>query len=151
MNSDILNRSELHKFIKYCLVGGINTILTLGIIFIAKSLLGINPYISNIIGYIAGVCNSFMWNKRWVFHSSGGMRREAITFLCGFGICYALQFIIVWTLTQSSFGDNEYHLPVLTITGYGIATILGNIIYTIANFLYNRLITFKNCKKPQMS
>lgn len=139
----ISDSKELFRFVKYCMVGVLNTLLCLGVIFLCKSILGINPYVSNAIGYIAGVINSFLWNKKWVFKSDGGMGREAIIFVCGFGICYILQFAVVWVLNQSSFGEMEFDFWVFTLTGYGIATILGNIVYTIANFIYNRLITFR--------
>lgn len=141
-----LRRSELDKFIKYCMVGVLNTLITLGVIFIAKSLIGLNPYVSNILGYGAGLANSFLWNRRWVFRSTGRMRREALVFLGGFAVCYTLQFMLVWALTQSTFGELQLSISVFTITGYGIATLLGNVLYTVANFLYNRLITFKGHK-----
>lgn len=102
-----------------------------------------NPYVSNILGYVVGVINSFLWNKKWVFNSRGGMAREAFKFLCGFGICYALQFAVVWSLNQSSFGAIELDIWVFTLSGYGIATLIGNVVYTVANFFYNRIVTFR--------
>lgn len=133
---------EVLRFAKYCTVGVLNTLLCLGVIFICKSLLELNPYVSNALGYTAGVINSFLWNRKWVFNSNGHVFNEAIKFLCGFGICYGLQFIVVWGLNQSSFGDLLIELWVFTISGYGIATLIGNVVYTIANYAYNRLITF---------
>ena len=32
----------------------------------------------------------------------------------------------------------------IVISGYGIATVLGNVVYTLANFVYNRTVTFRN-------
>lgn len=140
---NIEGRAEMFRFMKYCAVGVLNTLLCLGVIFICKSLLGFNPYVSNAVGYIAGVINSFLWNKKWVFRSDGGMGKEAIVFVVGFAICYALQFLVVWGLNQSSFGEIEVGIWVFTLSGYGIATIIGNVVYTVANFLYNRLVTFR--------
>lgn len=136
-------RREMLRFIKYCTVGALNTLLTLGVIFVCKSVLEINPYVSNALGYIVGVLNSFLWNKKWVFKSHGRTSREAVKFLAGFGVCYVLQFITVWCLNQSSFGDIELQLAVFTLSGYGLATLIGNVVYTVANFIYNRLVTFK--------
>ena len=51
---------------KYVIVGCMNTAITLGVIFVCKSLLDVNPYLSNALGYIAGLINSFIWNKNWV-------------------------------------------------------------------------------------
>lgn len=132
-------------FVRYCLVGVLNTLVTLGVIFVCKSILDINPYVANAAGYVAGVTNSFLWNRAWVFHSHGAMTGEALRFLIGFGICYTLQLGLVWLLSHGAFGSAEF--PVLglwTISGYGIATLAGNVLYTICNFAYNRLVTFRS-------
>ena len=84
-------KKTLIQFLKYGFVGCINTAITLGVIFMCKSLLGINEYVANILGYTAGLINSFIWNKTWVFKSKKGYRREAVKFGIGFGVCYGIQ------------------------------------------------------------
>ena len=93
-----MNRTQLYQFLRFLLVGVMNSLVTLGVIVLCKSVLGINPYLSNLLGYIAGVVNSFIWNKTWVFHSNGKITAEASRFLLGWGICYSLQLLIVWAL-----------------------------------------------------
>ncbi len=137
------NASELRRFIKYCVVGVMNTLITLGSIFICKSLLGVDPYVSNAIGYALGLLNSFLWNKNWVFRSKGKYTPEAIKFLLGFALCYAVQFSAVWIITNSSFGSITYDIGFFVISGYGIATLVGNVLYTVCNFIYNRVFTFR--------
>ena len=132
------------QFLKYGLVGGMNTIVTFILIAICKDILGINEYVSNAIGYIGGLINSFIWNKCWVFKSHKKTHIEAFKFFAGFLICYGLQLLVVWILNEHSFiRECEIDLKYYTLGGYGIATIIGNITYTVANFIYNRLITFK--------
>ncbi len=131
------------QFVKYCLVGLSNTLVTLLGIFVCKSLAGIDPYVSNIIGYALGVSNSFIWNRVWVFRSHGGCRREAVRFLIGFGLCYGLQLAVVWLLTSfSGLGKLEWQFAGFTLGGYGIATLIGMVVYTFANFAYNKLFAF---------
>lgn len=134
---------KIIQFVKYCLVGVLNTLVTFGVIYLCKSFLGWNLYLSNALGYVCGVINSFLCNKSWVFKSKGGYRREALRFLCGFGICYCLQFIVVLLITESPIGIINFEVLGIVISGYGIATLLGNVVYTIANFIYNRLVTFR--------
>lgn len=138
----IQNSDELLKFVKYCTVGALNTLLCLGVIFICKSLLGVNPYVSNALGYTAGLINSFLWNKKWVFRSDGGIGREAVVFVGGFAVCYVLQLAVVWAVSHA-LAECEYDLWVFTLSGYGIATLIGNVAYTVANFIYNRAVTFR--------
>lgn len=140
----LVAKKEMLQFIKYVVVGCINTAITLIVIFVCKSLLNIDPYIANAIGYVAGLINSFIWNKNWVFKSQKGYSREAIKFIVGFGLCYALQLLVVYLINSTEFGQYQCDIyGIFTISGYGIATLIGSIVYTIANFVYNRVITFK--------
>ncbi|MCM1067376.1 MAG: GtrA family protein [Muribaculaceae bacterium] len=142
-HTDDARLEKIMQFVKYCLVGVLNTLVTLGVIYLCKSFFGLNLYVSNALGYICGVINSFLCNKTWVFRSKGGYTREAVKFLIGFALCYALQFWVVWMLNESTFGSLLFSIAGIEISGYGIATLLGNVVYTLANFVYNRLITFK--------
>lgn len=139
----VIDKEKTLQFIKYCIVGVLNTLITLGVIYLCKSLLGINDYVSNALGYICGVVNSFLCNKQWVFQSKGEYRREAIRFVVGFLLCYGLQFWVVWMLNSSQLGDIIFNFYGLVLSGYGIATLLGNVVYTLANFVYNRVVTFR--------
>lgn len=140
----IEKRQTIVQFIKYAMVGCLNTAVTLGVIFVLNSLCGINLYAANAIGYVAGLINSFIWNKNWVFKSSKGYKREALKFALGFGVCYALQLLVVYILASDDFSLLQWNIMgIFTLSGKGVATIIGNIIYTLANFIYNRLVTFK--------
>ena len=140
----INHRHPLVQLAKYGIVGVMNTMLTLIVIFICKSWLGINPYVSNAIGYVAGLINSFVWNRQWVFRAKGSMTRHATLFVVGFLACYGIQLLAVYLLNSSPLGSVEVHLAEFTLSGYGIATLIGNVVYTGCNFVYNRLVAFKN-------
>lgn len=138
-----LNQSAI-QFIKYGCVGVINTIVTFGVIILCKSILGLNPWVSNALGYICGIVNSFIWNKRWVFRTSGNYAREAVAFLSGALVCYGIQLLAVWLLfNETGLRTWEYTLFSFTLSGYGIATVCGNVIYTVTYYIYNKLITFR--------
>jgi putative flippase GtrA len=144
-----LNRdSAAVQFVKYGMVGVLNTLITLFAIYVCKSIIGINPFVSNAIGYILGVLNSFIWNKTWVFHAKGHVSSEAVKFFVGFGVCYLIQLFVVWALTvHSPLKDAQWDIYSFTLSGYGVATIIGSVVYTVANFIFNRLITFKTRNK----
>lgn len=132
------------QFIRYAIVGVMNTLLTLIVIYICKSYLEINPYVSNAVGYAAGLINSFLWNRTWVFRAKDGkIHKQALKFILGFAICYLIQLLVVWLLNKSAFGLIEIVILGFTFSGYGIATIIGNVAYTLSNFIYNRLVAFR--------
>ena len=134
---------EIVRFAKYCVVGVLNTLVTMGVIYLCKSFLGWNLYLSNFLGYAAGILNSFLCNRSWVFNSGGRPGAELLRFLAGAGICYLVQLWVVWMVTRSTIGEFDYAFGHIVISGYGIATILGNIVYTLAFFVYNRIVTFR--------
>jgi putative flippase GtrA len=76
----------IFQFIRFCLVGGLNTGVHYGMFFALFRLLGLHYLISSTIGYCCGTVNSFIWNKMWTFES----RRAA-------HITEALKFLIVNT------------------------------------------------------
>lgn len=142
-------RIEVHaralaQLMRYLVVGVINTSVTLVVIFLCKSIICLNPWLSNAIGYVAGLVNSFVWNKAWVFRSKRRSVPEAVKFIVGFLICYAVQLFVTWFLdTPMNLRSLEWNLGFYTLSGYGLSTFIGMGVYTACNFIYNRLITFK--------
>ena len=145
MRTELRKGTAFLQFVKFGIVGILNTCITLLAIYICKSLIGVNPYVSNAIGYGLGLLNSFFWNRNWVFRSKKTrINRQILLFLLGFGVCYLLQLFIVWVLTNTLLYDFEIPILSFTLSGYGLATVIGNIAYTISNFIYNKFLTFKN-------
>lgn len=126
-----INQNFFQQFIKFGLVGILNTLLTLSLIFICSYVLNFYYLISNGIGYIAGFINSFLWNKYWTFRSKGSIFKEFIKFFKVFLICYGIQFFFVFTFVQ-----------VFKIAE-SISQIIGMVIYTFVNFLLNKFFTFQ--------
>ena len=137
-------RKTLIQFTKYAMVGVMNTLVTLILILNFKTLFGIDQYVSNAIGYVGGLINSFFWNKKWVFRSQRGMWKEAFKFGLGFLLCYGIQLLAVWALNEHTFLQTVlFNIGFYTVSGYAIATLIGMLLYTLLNFLYNRLVTFR--------
>jgi putative flippase GtrA len=73
-------KKAIKQAIKYGVVGVINTLITAVVIWIMMKLLGCSDVVSNVVGYIAGVLNSFIWNKKWTFKSTEKWMGSAIRF-----------------------------------------------------------------------
>lgn len=145
MSHNPISRATFAQMIKYACVGALNTLLTLCVIVVSKDFLGINEWVSNAIGYVVGFINSFLWNKHWVFHSQRKLLNEMFRFIIGFLVCYAIQFLVTWLLAEhTALKEVEVSIYKIVLSGYGIATLLGMVVYTIANFLFNKYITFKS-------
>ncbi|MGL4294013.1 MAG: GtrA family protein [Bacteroidales bacterium] len=118
------------QFLKFLGIGVLNTLVTLFVIYILMSL-NVNYKLSNLIGYIAGVVNSFVWNKTWVFGSKNNIFREIAGFLFSFCICYGIQYLMLMWMVEYRLW-NTY-----------LAQLIAMGVYTVLNFLMNRFITFR--------
>ncbi|MCC8142692.1 MAG: GtrA family protein [Tannerellaceae bacterium] len=117
--------------IKYGIVGVSNTVITAVVIWIMMKGLGASDIFSNITGYVAGVLNSFIWNKQWTFQSSAGWAGSALRFGIVFGICYLLQLGLLMYLNATLTIDPYYN------------QLIAMAFYTVINFIMNKFYTFK--------
>ena len=145
-----------HHVIKYGIVGVFNTLLTAVTIWVmmywvfqAGKEENVSPVvitISNITGFIAGLINSFFWNRKWTFQSKNRWEKEFIKFITAFLICYIPQLFLVNFLNTALSGPDF----LFTIGNYTfnisiayICQLIGIVFYTSINFLLNKYYTFK--------
>ena len=135
------------QLLKYGVIGALNTLITLVTFYLLNTKLGLWYGFSNVTGYVLGVINSFLWNRNWVFKTKNNFKRELLLFVCGFLICLALQLAVSWILLE---GLNWKNLPDDIIpffpmqkAGQNIVMILAMVVYTLANYVYNRFVTFR--------
>lgn len=132
------------QLLKYGIIGLSNTFLTLVAFYLLNTQAGISAEISNAAGYVIGLVNSFVWNKSWVFKSKNNLWKEASLFTIGFLICYGLQFAMFWFLLNATALQHiEISWLPMKNTGENIAICLSMVVYTLANYCYNRFVTFK--------
>lgn len=118
--------------IKYSVVGVSNTLITAIVIWIMMKIFGYSDVVSNVTGYVAGVLNSFVWNKQWTFKSEAGWWSSAVRFGLVFGICYLMQLGLLMYLKEYLPIDPYYN------------QLLAMAFYTVINFVMNKYFTFKS-------
>ena len=122
----------IKQAIKYGVVGLSNTLITMIVIWVMMKLLDCPEGLSNLTGYVAGLLNSFIWNKQWTFKGSDtGWRKGAARFAIAFVVCYALQYALILVLNAQLTIDHYYN------------HLIGMVFYTVINFLANKFYTFK--------
>jgi len=126
-----INKSFI-QLIKFGIVGVSNTLLTAGVIWILMKVFHCSDYISNFIGYIIGLANSFIWNRKWTFESKTRVSVTVFKFIVTFAISYAVQLGNLYALLHLTHID-PYYCQLLSI-----------VVYTGINFILNKYYTFKN-------
>jgi len=110
---------SLQQFIKYLLVGGLNTAVSAAIIFIVQAA-GARPVVANIAGYAFGVGLSFALNSKFTFRTEA-TRHTAMRFLVVVLISYLANLatmLSVLHVTHAPYVAQLCGIPVYVIVGF---------------------------------
>ncbi len=120
------------QFVRFGLVGLVNTAVSYIIYELMAVKAKVNYILSNFTSYAIGAVISFTLNKIWTFSSRGAVAGEAFKFLMVFIPCFLLQNALLVLLKE------KFHLS--KRWAYIIATGF----YLGVNFLGHRFITFSD-------
>ena len=138
-------RTTMVQLIKYGIVGVSNSLITLIVIFLFNSVLNLSLLLADVVGYVAGVINSFIWNKQWVFKTHDTkLVKEMSLFVTGFLIITQPTIAIAETSLGSDF--SAFGMSAKEVGEYA-AVIIGMVVYTLSNYIFNRFVTFKAKKE----
>ncbi len=123
----------ISQMIKYGLVGVINTLITMIVLFVLQNAFGVSYKLANGAGYVCGFINSFVLNKLWTFKGNQkSTLSQFIRFALVFAGCYAVQLGLVILLVEKIHIDKN------------ISQLMGMVFYTLVSFLLNKMFTFKD-------
>ena len=159
-----MKKTFLLQVIKYGIVGVFNTLLTAVTIWIMmnwvfksgkeENVSAMVITISNLTGFIVGLLNSFIWNRKWTFQSQNRWGKEFIKFTTAFLICYIPQLFLVnflnTVITGSDFRFAIGNYPLVISAAY-FCQLIGIVFYTSLNFLLNKYYTFKPTENKSRS
>lgn len=138
-------------FLKYNLIGILNTLISLLVVWVLYQLFSFNLVLSNFLGFVAGAINSYLCNRIWNFKSQNKKRSEIIRFIIVFLIAYLVNLLIL-KLCDNLLSDYFMKtLPTAILTwikpGY-IANLFANIAYVLVSYSLFRFFVFspKNTK-----
>lgn len=124
---------SLQQFVKFCIVGAVNTLITLLVLFILDSTIGRGQF-GYPFAYGVGAINSYIWNKFITFQQKQVTKRTPIQFILFFIL--ALGGMFVYSYTALFFEE---------IVGfhYAIASIAGTIVNFLIQFLISKFVVFR--------
>ena len=128
---ELLKNQEVVKLIKFCLVGGVNTGISMLVFVILVKFGRLGPEIASLISYCAGLLNSYLLNKFWTFRS--GEQTSAlliIKFIVVNIIALGVNLLII-ALCFRICQLNEY-----------LSQLIALIFSTLINFIGNRYLVF---------
>ena len=122
--------------LRFGVVGVVNTVLGVAIIFAAKAFLGLGDLAANLLGYGLGLVCSFVLNRSWTFRHEGRAFAAFWRFGVAFAVAYVLNLVTVFGL-RDAMAVNSY-----------LAQAGGVIPYTISFYLLSVYFVFPARRAP---
>ena len=122
----------IRQFIKFLLVGVLNTLVGLSIIYSLMYFLGVGPFLSNLLGYAVGIVVSYNLNKIWTFNSSKAARRSFPRFVLVVAVAYIANIFMVY-VSVINFRIDPY-----------VSQLIGLAFYTVLVYAGSRKLVFQS-------
>ncbi|WP_314679664.1 GtrA family protein [uncultured Granulicatella sp.] len=127
-------------FLKFILVGVVNTLIGTAIMFFCFNVLAWSYWISSAMNYIVGSIVSYLLNKRYTFQQKGHDWHTVWKFIVNITICYVLAYglakpLVTWLLSGVT----------MNIQG-NVALLVGMVLFVGLNYIGQRFWTFSSKK-----
>jgi putative flippase GtrA len=125
--------------VRFVLVGALNTLTGLLVIYALKYVFGMPDIGANLFGYAIGLTVSYTLNRRWTFSYRGGHQGAIARFALLTIVAYAANLACVCAAIYL-FSVNSY-----------IAQTIGIVPYTLISYFGSRLFVFAPMPSEQLS
>lgn len=124
------------RFLRFCLVGAVNTLVGAGIMFGLYNLAGLPYWPSSAANYILTSILSFFLNKHYTFRAHGDGWRQALRFTANIAVCYVVAYALAKPLVHRLLAGSSVSLR------DNVAMLAGMVIFTALNYLGQRFFAF---------
>lgn len=137
-----------HSFVRFLLVGVVNTIVGLSSMYLFLHGFSFSYWVSTFLGNVIGACVSYVLNRSFTFKSNAAVGTSMLRFAIVILICYFISYylgekIALYLFSQLSFLGTKYAQDAAVLFGTGI--------YTITNYIGQRLFVFKQRQETELS
>lgn len=129
------------KLLKFLIVGLANTLAGAGLMFLLFNIAGVSYWISSALNYIIGGILSYFLNKYFTFQNSKKSLKQIGLFILNLAVCYFLAYFVAKKSVYLIISTQSEKLR------DNVALFTGMCIYTVFNYLGQRLIVFKSKEK----
>lgn len=125
------------SFIRFILVGIINSAVGGGIMFVMYNLGNFSYGFSSLCNYIAGGILSYFLNKFFTFRDKSKTIKQFILFSVNVIVCYVLGYSLSWLVGVLFFSN------VQEVLRGNISLLFGMFFYTVLNYIGQRFLVFR--------
>lgn len=117
-----------HTFVRFILVGAVNSLSGLSVIYIAKYLFSADDVSANLVGYGVGIIFSFFLNRKWTFCHHEFVISAFARFLVIFLIAYTANLLTL-LFSTNILKINAYLAQAVSILPYTLVGYFGSKYY----------------------
>ncbi|MFK7697733.1 GtrA family protein [Paenibacillus sp. HJGM_3] len=138
-----LQRLWQHSFVRFLLVGVLNTLIGLSATYLLLNGLDLHYWIATFLGNCIGACVSYVLNRTFTFQSQTSVGRSAWRFVAVILVCYGLSYAAGLVLS-----DWLLALVSEQYAGWAdnLAVLIGAGLYTITNYIGQRFFAFRESR-----
>jgi putative flippase GtrA len=130
-----------NSFIRFILVGIVNTIVGLSSMYLFLHAANLSYWASTFLGNAIGACVSYILNRNFTFKSDHSVMKSAFRFIIVILSCYFISYdlgknIVSWVLKSNEFFSDSLKTDIAILVGTGM--------YTILNYLGQKIFVFPN-------
>ena len=144
-----MKKENIWQFLKFAVVGVLNTVVDFLVFQLLNLTLGW-MYMAQVIGYSAGVLNSYFWNSRWTFRKEHKRSaREAASFLVVNLVSLGVSLGVLWAC-KNLLGITDAWVAGWVpawlggfVKGDTVAKLIATPCAIVVNFIGNKLFVFR--------
>lgn len=127
------------KFLKFILVGIINTIFGTAVMFLLYNLAGFGYWGSSAVSYILGSILSFFLNKNFTFRNKESSIKTALRFTVNIAVCYLAAYSISKPVVMRILSNTSLSKSIVE----QFSMLFGMVLFTMLNYIGQRFFAFK--------
>ena len=139
--SVIKSKNFLYKFIKFIIVGVLNTLISYSSLLISINAFHFNLLVANLIGLMIGILTSFTLNLKFTFRS-----RFNFIFLVKYILIVSIAFVTSYFIQKSILLPIFLGFTTSKVLALDMASLFGIPVYIVINFIGNYVFNFNNIK-----
>lgn len=125
------------SFLRFLIVGVVNTLVGTAIMFSAYNLLGFSYWVSSALNYILASILSYFLNKHFTFRSREKGAGVVLRFVANILVCYLLAYGIAKPLVRFMLTSAS------TTIQDNVSMLAGMVLFTLFNYFGQRFFAFK--------
>lgn len=137
-----------YSFVRFIMVGIVNTFVGLSVMYLLLHLLGQSYWIATFVGNSIGACVSYILNRNFTFKSQSSVAKSAVRFIVVILCCYFISYDIGRSFVEWMLKNNDYFSANVKTD---LSVLVGTCLYTLLNYLGQKLFVFSKKDSALMS